>query len=397
MGNNRRNNKRKKENSPSPNITSKTQDKTAQNQQNTAKKVRNNEDKGISATPSQAAQPDIHNSKPINSNFQVVNNLLNSLKFTNHPVCKLRRSDSVQITCFCAEDKKKLINKLKAQQIAFHTFTDPIDKPIYFLLKGYSKFSCEVMLQKLTESGVPASKVQYFINNDIYTTYVVHFDNSINVINATILNQFHKSIGGWTVKWEVMKRSNKRITQCYNCQTWGHSSSNCGLPSRCVKCSGSHEKGACSIPQGGAICCNCGGSHSANHRGCKFYRDHIDKIKKNVKKVHPIAHQDISLQFNSQNEFPNLTNQARPDHVSRILRSQVSFSQILKELSSNNNSIASKLFDAQNKLNSLPNIHETIDIFASMVNDLSSCTDHNGRCLILLKYCTSFSIPNNGS
>lgn len=38
------------------------------------------------------------------------------------------------------------------------------------------------------------------------------------------------------------------VTQCFNCQRFGHTSANCHMPYRCVKCGGSHGPGNCSIP-----------------------------------------------------------------------------------------------------------------------------------------------------
>lgn len=40
------------------------------------------------------------------------------------------------------------------------------------------------------------------------------------------------------------------VSQCFNCQRFGHVSTNCGMPFRCVKCGGEHGPGKCAIPKG---------------------------------------------------------------------------------------------------------------------------------------------------
>lgn len=48
------------------------------------------------------------------------------------------------------------------------------------------------------------------------------------------------------VKIEGHKKN--RLTQCRNCQRFGHVSSNCKMAYRCVKCGQSHGPGKCDIP-----------------------------------------------------------------------------------------------------------------------------------------------------
>jgi hypothetical protein len=312
---------------------------------------------------------------------------------------KVRGSSSTQVLCHSVDDKKKLIAKLQSEQIGYHTFTDPVDKPNYFLLKGFYHATCEETLATLKASAVPAIKVTDFIRKDSYILYLVHFDKSVNV---NVLNHSHKYVDGIVVKWDVLRRSNKKPTQCYKCQEWGHSSFGCGLPPRCVKCSESHDIGSCprTTREGDPKCCNCGGPHSSNHRGCPSYKQHLEKLKARPKKsvTSAIHHSPASL--SSLSHFPRLgTHQQAPATTSSQSSStqSVSFAQTLSNSSSSqSNDVFVKLTQAQAKLNSLPNIAETVDIFVCMVDELSACNDQKGQISILLKYSTSISF-NNGS
>lgn len=62
---------------------------------------------------------------------------------------------------------------------------------------------------------------------------------------------FHEksSMMGCRIRFERFKK--KGPTQCFQCQRFGHVAINCNMPSRCVKCAGSHESNECTIPAKG--------------------------------------------------------------------------------------------------------------------------------------------------
>lgn len=70
-------------------------------------------------------------------------------------------------------------------------------------------------------------------------------------------------------------------SQCHNCQGFGHSSTHCGLPPKCVKCGGNHLTKTCSKTRDEpAKCCNCSGDHTANYRSCPSYSAQVELINK---------------------------------------------------------------------------------------------------------------------
>lgn len=164
-----------------------------------------------------------------------------------------------------------------------------------------------------------------------------------------------------------------------------------------MKCSESHAKGSCTRTNriGDPTCCNCGGPHASNHRGCPTYKQHLEKIKARSKKPLTVPHQD-PVPLSSSSHFPRLSSQQPTASSIAANPSPVSFARILSDSNNSVNSFT-KLTQAQAKLNSLPNINETIDIFVKMVDELSQCRDQSGQLNILLKYTTSFSLFNNGS
>jgi PAX-interacting protein 1 len=334
--------------------------------------------------------------KPIfvDSSLQIVRNLLVQIQFSIRPLCKVRGANSTQVSCFDINDKKILIEKLKSQSIGFHTFTEPSEKHRCFVLKGFFHTSCNELLDILQSSGVPAIKVTDLIRKDDFVFYLVHFADNVN-INS--LNHNHHTIDYVIVKWENLKRSSNKVTQCFNCQKFGHSSLNCGFPSRCVKCDGTHAKGSCprTTREGDPKCVNCGGNHSANHRGCPVFKQHLERQKARPSRNQVPVHRSPAS-VPPIHQFPALS-QSSPDpgpSFSRI--NSVSFAQKVKE-SDHNKDIFTKLSQAQNKLSSIPFINDTIDLFIKMVDELSLCNDHKDRLNILTKYSIQDPLIHNGN
>jgi hypothetical protein len=89
-----------------------------------------------------------------------------------------------------------------------------------------------------------------------------------------------------SIKVESYKSQNT-LTQCYNCQKFGHVWANCKQPPCCLWCGGSHLHKDC--PENGntastPTCCNCQlaegeAAHPANYRGCRHAKEEIQKRK----------------------------------------------------------------------------------------------------------------------
>ncbi|UYV78030.1 FHDC1 [Cordylochernes scorpioides] len=70
-------------------------------------------------------------------------------------------------------------------------------------------------------------------------------------------------------------RTTNRVTQCFNCQGFGHGQLNCFLKPKCVKCAEEHHSKDCprKSRQLPPKCANCEEAHTANYRRCpKFPR-----------------------------------------------------------------------------------------------------------------------------
>ena len=66
------------------------------------------------------------------------------------------------------------------------------------------------------------------------------------------------------------------VTQCFNCQSFGHSAKNCRSKQKCLICGASHSHKGCpnrDREAKKAKCANCSGPHVASYRGCPEYKN----------------------------------------------------------------------------------------------------------------------------
>ena len=82
--------------------------------------------------------------------------------------------------------------------------------------------------------------------------------------------------------------------QCFKCQEWGHSHSDCTKPSKCRWCAGSHDSRSCPNPNGLKRCANCTGGHPSHWSGCPA------RTTKNVTKPKPTPHTGTTPQVKKQ-------------------------------------------------------------------------------------------------
>ena len=71
------------------------------------------------------------------------------------------------------------------------------------------------------------------------------------------------------------------VTQCFNCQSFGHSAKNCRSKQKCLICGENHSHKRCPNEEARKPkCANCKGPHIASYKGCpeykkKAFRQHV--------------------------------------------------------------------------------------------------------------------------
>lgn len=359
-----------------------------------AKKPKHNEDSIKSpnqqaATTTSSTTTSEKTTKPIFvvAKCQDTKNALLNLTLIAKPVFKIRSANQTQVICQSASDKQRVLEALKARSIAFHTFAEPGDKPLRFILKGFYETSPEEVTKLLVAQKLPVLRTSVLFNNQNCTFYMVQF-KSDSAVNAAILNRSSRLLDDIVVRWEPFKSSQPHHSQCRNCQRWGHSASSCGHDYRCVKCSDNHAVGKCprTSREGLPTCINCGGNHAANHRGCETFKAYEAKVNaqkaKQAKTKKIIEHVMQADGFPALPAVPVKTNPIQKKNSIQKVSNETTFAAKVKENSVSSqiqdNSVQNRLFKIQNDLVSSKMAIKFIEVLEKLLlsfNELSRKTD----------------------
>lgn len=340
----------------------------------------------------------------VESNYKVLTNTISTIPFKEKPTLKILGPNRVKIQCTSSDDKKTLHEKLNAQQFQFFSFTERGCKPKVVVLKGFYYTTCDELKDILIkEENLPVTNVSYLFKNESRPIYLVTFEAKKTTL-ATLNSK--KAIQQLIVKWENFDRSNKRLTQCRNCQRYGHSASNCQMKHRCIKCNEDHEPQKCKRLDrtiGKPTCVNCGGEHPANSTSCPSYVSYAEMIQRNRTKN---QRQPPSRSYNFQHhstrvsqiplaptpsEWPTTSVQNRLHLHSRTLDSQpnVSFTPSETEASSNE---LSELMSLSARLRAIPDVKGLLRDFRALVTRLESTQDRNEQLSILFELSVSSNV-----
>ena len=88
------------------------------------------------------------------------------------------------------------------------------------------------------------------------------------------------------------------VSQCFNCQNFGHSAKNCRSKIRCLMCGEGHSHKGCPNREAKKPkCANCRGPHVASYKGCPEY-------KKQAFRLHAVNNQKSYAKAVGQNTLP---------------------------------------------------------------------------------------------
>lgn len=176
---------------------------------------------------------------------------------------------------------------LDSNNIEYYTYTPKTEKLKTVVLKDlFGNYTEEEILQKLNDfylgdvDIVKVSKIMFSkISNNF--AHLIQVTNNSNINNLTKI----KTLLFQKVRWEPLRK--KAPYQCKKCQRFGHSSINCSLAFRCIKCGENHEPGNCTAPKDAdksqLKCANCKQpGHPASYGGCTHYKQLYETTKTGI-------------------------------------------------------------------------------------------------------------------
>ncbi|KAF8785633.1 putative RNA-directed DNA polymerase like protein [Argiope bruennichi] len=149
------------------------------------------------------------------------------------------KGENFHIYCETMDDQTKLINYLNEQNLEYFVISVQTEKPIKVVIKGLPiDTTCEEIEEELKNKGYNISKVNQFRRfktKALLPIYQVHLLKSANI--AKIYEE--KTLLYMRVKIEKFIR--RTIGQCYKCQSFAHTSSNCKMQTKCAICAENHD------------------------------------------------------------------------------------------------------------------------------------------------------------
>lgn len=185
----------------------------------------------------------------------------------------VERGNSLSVQTYSAADKDMLKKTFNEKQLIYHTFAEPEERHIAFVLKGYNYVQPDELKASLLEERLTAEHVKFIYKNTASPVYMVHFKKGTMTLSA--LKHLHFIIGRQKVSWDKPNSSTKRASQCTRCMAWGHSFNYCHRPERCIKCLNTHARGDCArndtnkhIDKPSCVNCKMVNDHPANSPSC---------------------------------------------------------------------------------------------------------------------------------
>ncbi|GFT59599.1 nucleic-acid-binding protein from transposon X-element [Trichonephila clavipes] len=168
-------------------------------------------------------------------------------------------------------DYYKLLKLLDQEKYQYHVITPKAERPIKVVVKGLPKETAIIDIKSdLIEQGFPEAKVAQLtgrITKQPLPVFMITLPRNIN--NAKIFQL--KTLSYLSIRIEGYEGTG--VTQCYTCNRFNHTSENCHMTPRCLKCGEAHQTKDCPIDRvETAYCINCQTyGHMANYSKCPLF------------------------------------------------------------------------------------------------------------------------------
>lgn len=191
----------------------------------------------------------------------------------------------IKISPISIEAYKKVIQIVRNENLIGHTFTRKDEKSYRVVLKNlHYSTPVELIKEEVEKHGhiVRGNIVNahHRVTKSPLPMFFINLEPQQN--NKDIFSI--KYISNCVVLFEPPRKTT-HIAQCKRCQQYGHTRNNCMRPYRCVKCAQAHDTKDClkADRNTSATCALCLGEHPANYKGCRVYKEILDrKMKGNL-------------------------------------------------------------------------------------------------------------------
>lgn len=178
---------------------------------------------------------------------------------------------------------RQITTLCKDEEIEYFLISKSNTRPAKVVMKGLTRETeCQTIANELIEMDFNVDKVVQLKKLKNRQPLPIF---QITLKDKTKLHEIQK-ITRFMYMSVVVETYNRPgiINQCYRCQGFNHSSVNCHIAFKCVKCGEQHDSRTCKKSRDTpATCANCGGDHPANHTKCPIYIEQTNIMKKRLK------------------------------------------------------------------------------------------------------------------
>lgn len=201
--------------------------------------------------------------------------------FTKSFHLQYRGNNRLAVLCHNPESHQAVKEGLQSRDIPFHTFSrkdEKLYKAVIFGLPDYVEVLLPDELLSLGFADVTVRKMKVPSDRPSFCPpFLVQLPPGTDFVKFRQI----KLLCNTVVQIRKYQSNNRYGTQCFRCQGFGHSSRNCNLRPRCVKCTELHRTEDCPKKSRDepAKCCNCGEDHPANYRQCREREKYLGILK----------------------------------------------------------------------------------------------------------------------
>ncbi|KAF8768492.1 Nucleic-acid-binding protein transposon like protein [Argiope bruennichi] len=264
------------------------------------------------------------------------------------------KGENFHIYCETMDDQKKLIKYLNEQNLEYFVISVQTEKPIKVVIEGLPiDTTCEEIEEELKNKGYSISKVNQFRR---FKTKALLPIDQVHLLKSANIAKIYEEKTMLYMRVKVEKFIRRTIGQCYKCQSFAHTGSNCKMQTKCVLCAENHDSRTCpeKIKEKPQIkCANCGGPHTASFRGCPKFpkikksnpieegKSFASLFKKPIARTDPPQEENHTIPVQTINQPQEATNSNNQDfadifklvkHLKIIMQAIPNIKDLLKKL-----------------------------------------------------------------
>lgn len=301
-------------------------------------------------------------------------------RYCNQYHLQYRSSNKVAIICYTPQAHQAVKDGLRNEDISFLTYTRKDEKSPKIVMRGLPAALEKELPNELSRIGFKEVKVTKLKSQkgyeQSYPPFLIQLPTGVDIIKFRKV----KYILNCVVTMQKYKPNFSMGTQCFRCQDFGHSSKNCNMPPRCVKCAEPHSTAECTRKDRSEVprCCNCEQDHPANYSKCSARIAYLERLhsKRNAERKIPAP---IAI-VPSKSALPKSASTAK----TRSYAAATAFAPLIDNIGNIN--FPANVSPPINEDSAIKEMLDILSAIKSLKNQFLSCTSPIEKVMLVLSH-----------